>query len=371
MPFALFLLLLLLPAVASADSAALILGIGASRSKADALEEAPAWTIRACPQARLDAEDAFREMISLARDETHLYSYPIRWNGARRDRVDTAILLTDGVTDNRSIPVDTRVQVELRNLVRGLSRPDDFVLWVSGIGSADGIKSWIHDRIGNTLSISTLLATLPSPAENARRICIVRIYGEEPDPAGHMLFFADPRSVADFLNWLNEANLLAMNSKSPGRTESFAPGLSGLLANMTPRRLQRAIERSHLQSTPFGSLQMIDFGVALERSLQVVEIPVVSQISPIYRKEQKAGPLFTILEVETDEKIGEETLVDFDALRVELAKWDLSESVIRRIEKRIRKKYGNSFKEEFTEAKISYQLEYDRMGRKIHLSYLD
>ncbi len=70
-------------------------------------------------------------------------------------------------------------------------------------------------------------------------------------------------------------------------------------------------------------------------------------------------------------KIGEETIVDYDALRVELAKQKLSQTVTSRIETRIRKKVAHSFKEEFTMAKISYQLEYHRTERRILLSYLD
>jgi len=370
-PLALLVLLCFLPSPCFADSAALVLGVGASRSMTNQTGEIPDWSIRTSPRARVDAEDAFREMISSARGEPHLYSYPIRWNGARKDRVDTAVLLTDGVTDNRSIPVKTRVQVEQRDLVRGLTDADDFILFAAGIGNANGSESWIYDRIGNPLPISTFLDSIPPPTGNARRICIVRIYGEEPGEAGHMLYIADPRSVAEFQNWLLNSREPASNARSGDRTESFAPGLSELLANMTPQRLQRAIEHSQPQPTPFESLQGIDFGTSLERSRQVVEIPVVSQILPVYKKEQKAGPLFTIIEVETDIKIGEETIVDFNLLREELAGRNLSRPVTSRIETRVRKKYESSFKEEFTVAKISYQLEYDRLERKILLSYLD
>ncbi len=370
-PVLFLLLMIFVPSWCCADSAALIVGIGVIRSKTDDIGGEAGWTSRACPRARGDAEEAFREMISSARGERHLYSYPIRWNGARRDRINTAVFLTDGVTDNRSIPVETRIQVEQRNLVRGVTGSDDFILYAAGIGGSDGSDSWIYDRIGNTIFISRLLDAFPSPAENARRICIVRIYGDEPDPTAHMLFFADSRSITKFLSWLNEAKDSAMNAKNPNRTESFAPGLSGLLANITPARLQRAILRFKPQSSPFGSLMLINFGNSLERLQQRVEIPIVSQISPVYKKERRAGPLFTIIEDETDIKVGEETIVDYDALRVELAKQKLSQTVTSRIETRIRKKVAHSFKEEFTVAKISYQLEYQRTERRILLSYLD
>ena len=321
------------------------IGIGAARIPGD---EFP-WQSRLCPPARADAEAAFRELVPGAASEQHLYSYPIRWAGP-------GVLLTDGVTDNRSIPVTTRILRECSELVK--SGGEGMVVWMAGIGEIDGPESWLYDRMGNVLPIASVLNEVPDETECR---VIVRAYADGGGSPAHTLYYCDAESAAALLEW----------AEAGGRDRGILPGLSWLLETITPIRRDRLRDQLGRTGERDGGRTWLDLGQSLERSKQVVALAVDMRERPVFRTKRRPGPFFTIVEEETDEVIGTKIQVNTPRLSKELGQKRLLAAAVDEVVERVEAGAAASFDAEFEVGPNTYTMVYDREAREVEVRYLD
>lgn len=350
-----------------ANSAALVVGIGAARQPV----ESETWTSDISRSARVDAESAFRELVPDARSETHLYSRPAQWHSGARSGFDVATLLTDGVTDNQAIPTKPRILQACAELTSRVSLSGDYVLFVSGIGEANGMRTWVYDRLGTRVSLASMLETAYPPDAAGRRIVVVRVYGVDDRAVARTLYLADPDSAERFQAWLAAADRNIADGALPPATAAFMPGLGDLMATVTPIRLQRVRDRIGAALSTVGPWVIMDLGYDLERADQEIRAGVDVEERPVFRKVRRPGPLFTIVEVETDIQIGVETTVESTVLAQELADHDLAAPVITQILDVLQARAANSFDENLMVGRVQYNLRYDRAVGEVRIAYRD
>ena len=355
------------PVSVAANSAALVVGIGAARQPVDS----ETWISDVSRSARVDAETAFRELVPNARSETHLYSRPPRWDVGVRSGFDVATLLTDGVTDNRAIPTKPRILQECSELAGRVSADGDYVLFLSGIGEADGMQTWIYDRLGARVSLASMLESAFPPGAAGRRIVVARVYGTEDEPVAQTLYLADPATADRFQAWLAAADRNIAAGNLPPGTSDFMPGLGDLMATVTPIRLQRLRDRIGAALSTDGPWVIMELGSDLERANQEIRTSVDVEERPVFRKVRRPGPLFTIVEVETDIQIGVETTVDSTALAQELTDRRLASPAIEQILDVLRARAANSFDENLMVGRVQYNLRYDRAVGEVRIAYRD
>ena len=112
-------------------------------------------------------------------------------------------------------------------------------------------------------------------------------------------------------------------------------------------------------------------GSSLERVEQEVGLGVTVWERPIFRKERRSGPFFTIVEVETDEVIGMETRVDTPRLLNELNQRRMGDAVVREVLQRIDNGAAASFQDSFKVGPTTYSLVYDKDAGNVRIRYLD
>ena len=351
----------------AADSAALVVGIGAARLGA----EAATWEARWCPPARAEAEAAFRALVADARDEANLYSQAARWFNSARDGLNPAVLLTDGVTDNLAVPNRDRVLLECRSLARSVSDSDDYVLFLAGIGKSEGIDSWVYGRTGRPLRLRELLGAAPAAAGSGRRVLVARVYPVSGNPPGHTVYAADARTAEEFRAWLERAGRCAAEAKRVPEAGRVAPGLAGLLRSAAPVRMQRIRDRVRAGAATVDGWEVLDLGRAVDSRPQEVRILLDVRESPIYEKRRKQGPFFTILEVETDKQIGVSTVADVDRMAAALAREQIASPLIAAVRERLQRDAAAAFEELVTLGGTDYRLVYNRPDTELRIYYND
>lgn len=355
------------PVAVAAQSAALVVGIGAARQPVDSAT----WTSDIRRSARVDAETAFRELVPAARSETHLYSRPPRWEGGAGSQFDVATLLTDGVTDNQAIPTGPRIRQACSELTSRVDPNDDCMLFLTGIGEVNGMETWVYDRLGATIVLSSVLASAFPPGAAGRRIAVVRVYGAIDQPAAQTLYLADPATADRFEAWLATAERNIAAGDPPPDATDFMPGLGDLMATVTPIRIQRLRDRVRAASSTVGPWVIRDLGRDLERADQEIRAGVAVAERPVFKKVRRPGPLFTIVEVETDIQIGVETTVDSTGLARKLADRQLAAPAIDRILGALEARAANSFDEDLMVGRVQYNLRYDRTVGEVRIAYRD
>ena len=144
-----------------------------------------------------------------------------------------------------------------------------------------------------------------------------------------------------------------------------------LLETMTSIRLSRLREQLAATGANDGGRVWLDLGSSLERVEQEVGLGVTVWERPIFRKERRSGPFFTIVEVETDEVIGMETRVDTPRLLNELNQRRMGDAVVREVLQRIDNGAAASFQDSFKVGPTTYSLVYDKDAGNVRIRYLD
>ena len=366
------LLCMVLPATVPAGDVALIVGIGAVRVAArEGQADPPTWNLLSQPAARRDAEAAFRRLMPKAARELSLYSHSPRWFGDGPATFDSAVLITDGVTDNTYIPLSTLLISESRRLAQDVGPNDDYLMFLSGVGEVAGWESSIRDRLHQAVGLQVLADALPPAGERGRRVLVLRLYPEKGSQSPVTLLVADPGSMDRLRGWVEAAARKVSRGLPADQPDRLMPALPPRWAALTSLRLQRMQARLARPGSLRNGLELIDSGQAMEPAEQEVNLAIAVTEKRIYRKITRPGPLFTILEEDSDVVDRIEWRIDPDVVVRGLTDGDITVSAAREVVKMLAGRVGSSFRNTILHNGVAYQMMYDHSRKALQVRYLD
>jgi hypothetical protein len=365
----------------NAEPVALVVGIGATREPSPA-DPAPAdgatvvqasrWRIRRCPAARKAAEEAFRELTPEARNAVSLYAHRPVWEDVVAP-FRVSVLLTDGINDNRFVPSARVVAVQSRLLRSRAGAADDVVIFLSGMGEAEGVDSWVFDRLGGRIPVRRLLDVWEWADAAARRVCLMQIHSPSCAGPPRTLWISDRSSVQLLSKWTSRAVQQAVRREPVEPAGDRLPGLSGAVDHATPPRLNRLLACVQQAREEGPARWVVDLTEGIERQEQVVQVQVDRRVEPVYRVDtvRKPGPLFTILEEEVKTQIGVRTVVARDALNADMGAARLKPAAAEAIAGVLSGSPERSFDEVVKSGGVGYDMVFDASTGRLTITYLD
>ena len=359
---------------AGAADAVLVIGVGAVRhairgpvSAADA--DRPRWESRVHAGARRDAEEVFRRLVPATRLAPGLYAHSPRWYDTGSAEWDAAVLLTDGVTDNAALPVASQLLWESRRLGQEVGPRDRFMIFAAAPGHVEGWDTWIFGRLGQRLDLRALVEDLPpGPGE---RTLIARIYPPAGDGPPHTLAALDSGRADALRNWAGATRARTDPLQPATAPPTLLPGLGDRLVSISPSRTARLCTQLAEHAPPMHGLALFDLGQALEPSTQRLEFDLQVREIPIFRTLRRPGPLFTIVEVETDEQIGTRHEFDRASLTRRLTEAGVARDSADAIAGRIAAGVAADFRDALPRPEATYQIAYERAREAVTVVYDD
>lgn len=358
------------PRPANAQDTAVVVGIGAVRMPTEATEAGAAeWESRLFPEARTEAEDVFRRLIPATRFTPDLYAHTPHWRETGSRQWEAALLLTERVTDNAAIPVVSHLIWEFRRMGQALRPRDRLVLYLAAPGSPQAWDTWIYGRLGKRVNLRTLIGELPMGSGS--RILVVRVHSADSSERVGTLLALDAGTADAVRAWQSTGRGQADAGEVVTVPIRLLPGLDQRLQSMSPTRALRFCEALDGATQPHGGLEMWDLGETLEPVPHRVEADLDVREIPVFRTVRRPGPLFTIIEEETDEQIGTRYEMDREALELLLTNAGIAGASARRIAIRIRTGLADSFRETLDEPEADYEIAYDKVGGRCTVVYDD
>jgi hypothetical protein len=364
-----------LPWTGWGEDVALVIGIGDVRYEKSPATEAsdfvPVWGRIVRPDARHHAEAAFRELVPAALREPYLYARAPRWHAETFNGFKPAVLLTDGFTDNAYLPVASRIISEVKRLAQDVAQNDDFVFFASGIGEAAGWDSTLYDRFHKPIKLSSLVNLVPPRGGRGRRLLLVRIYPEAVDVRPTTLMLADEASFEQLGRWFQTAQRQVDKGKPASTPNRIFPGMPIQRTSLTPIRMKRLGERLVQKGDLREGLTLLDFGQVMEPVKQQVQLVVKVGERKIFKKIRRAGPLFTIIEEDSDELDRIDRTIDRLDILEQLSRAVISSSASRGVIEELEESLADSFERTMTFGGVGYQLKFDKPAGMLQITYED
>jgi hypothetical protein len=360
---------------APAADVALVAGIGNVRyalpEEGAEDSEMPRWGTWSRPEARMHAESVFRVLVPDAQREPHLYTRSPRWYNPLSSGYQPAVLFTDGIADNDYIPLAPLLMNETRQLGSRVKRDDDVLFFFSGFGRADGWNSTLYDRFREPMALEDLVSGLPPASGKARRLFCLRLFPPGSKEPPTTLLAGDGTSLDAIRRWTQDAERKITAGRPANAPGTIFPALPPRRDALTPVRLQRI--RQALDGTPLlrGNLELMDLEQVLDSRLQAFEVQVVVTEKKIFKKIRRPGPLFTIIEEETDELLRMDRNINREEIQQRLDQQQIPTPTARGLVALLEIGSSASFKKTVTFNGVTYQLDFSQSTGLLNISYQD